>query len=375
MSLLTVEDLVVEYKLRDGYLRAVDGVSLTVEKGEYFGLVGESGSGKTTLARAILRLLPKNGAITNGKIVLNDKDITHWSEKQLRSVRWREMSFIPQSAMNALDPVARIDDQIIESIRAHESISKEEGQQRAAKLFDLVGLDPRRLRDYPHQFSGGMRQRVLIAMSLSLNPDLIVADEPTTALDVIVKDQILGQLENVQKKLHKSILLVTHDISVVAENCERTMVMYAGKIVEYAETGALLRRPYHPYTMGLKNAFPRIRGPHQELISIPGSPPNLVNAPKGCRFHPRCPFAQQQCMDEEPPILEVEPGHFSACHFPELADEFRVRATSGELWKQAATGSGPAAQTISAASSAIPLDPPMPADDEVQATPQVTVNQ
>lgn len=335
MSLLVVEDLVVEYKLRNGVLRAVDGVSLTIEKGDYFGLVGESGSGKTTLARAILRLLPKNGAITHGRVVLNGKDITHWSDKQLRSVRWQEMSFIPQSAMNALDPVVRIGDQIYESIRAHEKISKEEGYRRAANLFQLVGLDPKRLQEYPHQFSGGMRQRVLIAMSLSLNPDLIVADEPTTALDVIVKDQILAEIDRIQKDLHKSLLLVTHDISVVAENCERTMVMYAGKMVEYADTGSLLRKPYHPYTMGLKNAFPRLTGPYQELISIPGSPPDLVLTPTGCRFHPRCPFAKQRCVDEVPLALEVEPGHFSACHFPELADEFRIRATDGELWKRA----------------------------------------
>jgi len=324
--------------LRKGFLRAVDGVSFTIEKGEYFGLVGESGSGKTTLARAILRLLPKNGAITKGRILLNGKDITQWSDRQLRAVRWREMSFIPQSAMNALDPVARIGDQILESIQAHEKVSKGEGYKRAADLFQLVGLDPKRLQDYPHQFSGGMRQRVLIAMSLSLNPDLIVADEPTTALDVIVKDQILDRIDRIQKQLHKSLLLVTHDISVVAENCDRTIVMYGGKIAEYAATGPLLRRPYHPYTMGLKNAFPRLKGPYQELISIPGSPPDLIHPPPGCRFHPRCPFVQQQCIDEAPPILEVEPGHFSACHFPELAEVFRERAADGQLWRQTIAG-------------------------------------
>ena len=334
MSLLVVENLEVVYRLRNRSLKAVDNVSFTVEKGEYFGIVGESGSGKTTLARAILRLLPKNGEITKGHIILNDKDITSWSDQQLRTVRWREMSFIPQSAMNALDPVVRIGDQILESIQTHEPVTKEEGYSRAGELFKLVGLDPKRLRDYPHQFSGGMRQRVLIAMSLSLNPDLIVADEPTTALDVIVKDQILDRMDRIQKQLHKSLLLVTHDISVVAENCDKTIVMYGGKIVEYATTKALLHQPYHPYTLGLKNAFPRLKGPIRELVSIPGSPPDLVNPPSGCRFHPRCPFARQQCVDEEPALVEVEHNHYSACHFPELANEFREKATDGQLWKQ-----------------------------------------
>lgn len=335
MSLLDVRNLEVVYQLRKGLLKAVDNVSFTIEKGEYFGIVGESGSGKSTLARAILRLLPKNGKIANGQIILNGKDITQWSDRQLSTVRWREMSFIPQSAMNALDPVARIGDQILESIQAHENITKEEGYRRAGELFKMVGLDPNRLRDYPHQFSGGMRQRVLIAMSLSLNPDLIVADEPTTALDVIVKDQILDRIDRIQKQLQKSLLLVTHDISVVAENCDKTIVMYGGKIVEYAATGPLLRQAYHPYTLGLKNAFPRLRGPIQELISIPGSPPDLMNAPSGCRFHTRCPFAQERCIEEEPIITEVEPGHYSACHFSELAPEFRERAADGQLWKQA----------------------------------------
>lgn len=346
MSLLEVRDLQVVYRLRHGFLKAVDGVSFTIEKGEYFGVVGESGSGKSTLARAILRLLPRNGEITAGQIVLNGQDITRWTDRQLQAVRWREMSFIPQSAMNALDPVVRIGDQIYESIQTHEKITKEEGYRRAAELFKLVGLDPKRLTNFPHQFSGGMRQRVLIAMSLSLNPDLIIADEPTTALDVVVKDQILDRIDRIQKQLHKSLLLVTHDISVVAENCDRTIVMYGGKIVEYAATGPLLKRPYHPYTLGLKNAFPRLRGPIQELISIPGSPPDLVNPPTGCRFHPRCPFARQRCIDEEPALLEVEPGHFSACHFPESAEVFRAQAADGDLWKQAqaASADDPAAQ-------------------------------
>ncbi len=314
--LLHVQDLKVYYLRREGPVRAVDGVSFDVRPGEYFGLVGESGCGKTTLARAILRLLPANARIVAGHIWLKGRDLTRLSNRALRPLRWREISLVPQSAMNALDPVYRVGDQIIEAIQAHEPISPAAGRRRVVELFDLVGLDPGRMFDYPHQFSGGMRQRVMIAMSLALNSDLIIADEPTTALDVIVKDQILHQMERVQKQLKKSLLLVTHDISVVAENCDRVVVMYAGKIMEYAETKALLSAPFNPYTLGLKNAFPQLDGPVQQLISIPGTPPDLSAPPPGCRFHPRCAFATERCRAEEPPLLEVAPGHFRPATTP-----------------------------------------------------------
>jgi len=212
-----VEDLKVYYTSRGRQVRAVDGVSFAIEPGEYFGLVGESGCGKTTLSRAILRLLPENCRIISGSIRLNGRDLTRLSERELRSVRWREIAFVPQSAMNSLDPVVRVGDQISEAIRAHEPVTRTAALERAGALFEMVGLDAKRLREYPHQFSGGMRQRVLIAMSLALAPDLIVADEPTTALDVIVKDQILHRMDQAQRQAHKSLLLVTHDISVVAE--------------------------------------------------------------------------------------------------------------------------------------------------------------
>jgi peptide/nickel transport system ATP-binding protein len=335
MPLLDVRDLKVYYTMRGAVVRAVDGVSFSVEPGEYFGLVGESGCGKTTLSRAVLRLLPENCRIVAGSITLNGRELTHLPDRALRAVRWREIAFVPQSAMNALDPVVRVGDQIVEAIQAHERVGRAAALRRAGDLFDMVGLDPRRLRDYPHQFSGGMRQRVLIAMSLALLPDLIVADEPTTALDVIVKDQILHRMDQVQKQLGKSLLLVTHDISVVAENCDRVAVMYAGQIMEYAPTRPLLETPYHPYTLGLKNAFPSLEGEIRELISIPGTPPDLAQPPNGCRFHPRCPFATQRCLTEVPPLLQVAPGHFSACHYPERAEEFRVQAARPEVWRAA----------------------------------------
>lgn len=337
MKLLEVRDLKVSYFTPSGVVNAVNGVSFDVEQGEYFGLVGESGCGKTTLSRAILRLLPPRCEIVSGTIKLKGQDLTRMSEKQLRSLRWREMSFIPQSAMNSLDPVVRVGEQIVEAIRAHGKISRQEGLQQAAALFEMVGLDPHRITDFPHQFSGGMRQRALIAMAMALNPTLVVADEPTTALDVIVKDQILFRIDEVQRHKGKSLFLVTHDISVVAENCDRVAVMYAGKIMEHAATQPLLDKPYHPYTLGLKNAFPTIDGPLQELISIPGTPPDLAHPPQGCSFHERCPFATSRCVDEEPPLLEVEAGHYSACHYPEQAAEFRELAKNAELWKKKAS--------------------------------------
>lgn len=333
MNLLEVRDLKVYYSTANAPVRAVDGVSFDIRYGEYFGLVGESGCGKTTLARAILQLLPNNCEIVGGQIRFMGQNLVGLSDQELRPLRWDHIALIPQSAMNALDPVYRVGDQIIESIQAHEEMGNERARARVTELFDLVGLDPRRMDDYPHQFSGGMRQRVLIAMSLALNPDLIIADEPTTALDVIVKDQILYEMERVQKNLNKSLLLVTHDISVVAENCDRVAVMYAGKIMEYAETDPLLTQPFNPYTLGLKNAFPQLEGKDMHLISIPGVPPNLKSPPPGCRFHTRCAFATEKCVEEEPPLLEVEEGHFSACHYPEYAAEFRELAAEAETWE------------------------------------------
>lgn len=346
VDLLEIDNLKVYYEMTNGLVRAVDGVSLHVMAGEYYGLVGESGCGKTTLARAVLRLLPPNGRIVSGHIWLKGRDLAAMSNRELRRVRWTEMALVPQSAMNALDPVCRVGDQIVEAIRAHRRWSKQRAYERAEELFGMVGLAPRRLKDYPHQYSGGMRQRAMIAMSLALSPDLIIADEPTTALDVIVKDQILAKMDQVQKQVEKSLFLVTHDVSVVAENCDRMAVMYAGRIVESGPTDRILRAPYNPYTLGLRNAFPQISGPLRELISIPGAPPDLIDPPPGCRFHPRCPFAKKVCRITEPALAEVEVDRFSACHFSDRADEFGRLASSAETWM-----SGPAESAIEAGCS------------------------
>jgi oligopeptide/dipeptide ABC transporter ATP-binding protein len=330
--MLEVRDLRIVYDTRQGPVRAVDGVSFGIEEGEHFGLVGESGCGKTTLAKSLLRLLPPNGRIAGGAIRFRGDDLVTMDAETLRRLRWREIAMIPQSAMGALDPVFRVGDQLAEAILVHEGTSRARAMDRVRAMFDSVGLDPRRTGDYPHQFSGGMRQRALIAMALLLNPSLIIADEPTTALDVIVKDQILEQIDRVQRRSRRSMLLVTHDISVVSENCDRVAVMYAGRIMELAPVEALFGAPHHPYTLGLQNAFPTLAGEIRDLVAIPGSPPSLVAPPSGCPFHPRCPFAETRCRDSEPPLATVGPGHASACHFPERASEFRARASDPATW-------------------------------------------
>jgi oligopeptide/dipeptide ABC transporter ATP-binding protein len=257
-------------------------------------------------------------------------------EEEIRKIRWKEISMISQSAMNALDPVYRVGDQIVEAIRAHEPVDRATALERAAGLFEVVGLERKRLRDYPHQLSGGMRQRSIIAMALALNPSLIIADEPTTALDVIVQDQILQQIKELRREWGSAMIFITHDISVIAETCDAVAVMYAGKIMEYGGTVRIFKEAYHPYTLGLQNAFPSIDAHQPQLISIPGFPPSLIDPPEGCRFRPRCPFGAERCLDE-PPALEVQPGHRVACHFPNRVEEFRQLAPRGETWQEAAS--------------------------------------
>jgi peptide/nickel transport system ATP-binding protein len=416
MAMLEVRNLKTYFEILQGYVKAVDDVSFTLDRGETMGLVGESGCGKTTMAFAITRLLPSNGDIVGGEIRFNDvvigradlatevnellkrddwlpeiqkalarrgafqdegdvvklaegdilaseaslevdlrvlerlkdamamgaedgeslrlrlqrvvdRERRSWSarrrlrkrereiEERMASIRWSEISMIFQSAMNAFNPVYKVGDQIMEALLTHQDMSNEEARNRVKELFELVGLDESRIDGYPHEFSGGMRQRAIIAMALACNPQLIIADEPTTALDVIMQDRILTEIRDLQKRLGIAMMIITHDISVVAEVAEKIAIMYAGKLVEYGAIEKVFARPSNPYTIGLMGAFPSIKGDRKQLQAIPGSPPDLADPPTGCRFHPRCKYAKDICKVEEPELLEVEEHHLAACHF------------------------------------------------------------
>ncbi len=313
--LLEIKGLETYYETIKGYVKAVDDVSLSIKSKTAVGLVGESGCGKTTLALAITRLLPSNGRVLGGSVLFDGKDIISISEEEFRrEYRWKRISMVFQGAMNALNPVYRIGDQIAEAIVKHENVTKEEALERARELLSLVGIDPQRARSYPHELSGGMKQRTMIAMALACNPEFLIADEPTTALDVIVQAQVLKLIKSLQERLGLTLMLITHDLSVVAEICDYAAVMYAGKVVESADVVTIYKNPIHPYTKGLVNSFPSIRGEKKELVSIPGAPPNLLNPPPGCRFHPRCPYAMDICRREEPELISVDEEHQVACH-------------------------------------------------------------
>lgn len=332
-TVLEVNDLRTCYNSLDGPVWAVDEVSFTLNYGENLGLVGESGCGKTTIIKSIMQLLPR-GAYSTGEINFKGKNLLDLSKADIRKIRWANIAMIAQSAMNALDPVYKVGSQIVEAIRIHSSISKKEAWARAEELFALVGVDKKRLHEYPHQFSGGMRQRAVIAMALALNPDIIVADEPTTALDVVVQAQILKKIHELQEETNSSMIMVTHDISVVADTCHKVAVMYAGKIVEFGTVQEVFERPYHPYTMGLKNAFADIKGEKFELISIAGYPPDLLDPPKGCRFSERCPFATDLCRTTQPESKQVADDHIVACHHIDHVEDMRKQATKSETWAQ-----------------------------------------
>ena len=408
MPLLEVKDLIVHYRVKQGWVHAVDGVSTRLERGETLGLVGESACGKTTLGYSISQLLPRNAFIRHGHVYFREPDevrayreyyenaagdrarsramkaeelgavdrakvAAEVLEKErdrlkgklkelesqpgpgadqkrqeltgriaalgdeydlvtlsrgsdglikeyapaIRAIRWKDVSMIFQGAMNAFNPVYTVGTQIIEAIEQHYDIDDEEAERRVAELFKLVGVAPDRINDYPHEYSGGMRQRAMIAMALALNPSLVIADEPTTALDVITQHRILDQIRDIQKQLSMSMVIITHDVSVVAKVANRINVMYAGRMMEQGTTRQIFRETAHPYTAGLLASFPAVTGPKKRLASIPGNPPSLVNPPTGCRFHPRCPYAKEICKVAEPAAIDLGNGHISYCHFAE----------------------------------------------------------
>jgi peptide/nickel transport system ATP-binding protein len=323
-TLLELEDVAVEYVLRDRVVRAVDGVSLSVAPGETLGIAGESGCGKSTLANAILQILKPPAQLSGGRVLFEGRDLAAMRGDELRRFRWRHVSLVFQSAMDVLNPVMRVGDQFVDMLKAHEKVKRADALQRAGDLFELVGIDRNRVRAYPHQLSGGMRQRVVIAMALALRPELIVLDEPTTALDVVVQREILQELQQLKDELGFAVIFITHDLSLLVEFSERIAIMYAGEIVELAPADTLFRAPKHPYTVGLMQSFPPLTGPIERIAGIPGSPPNLAAPPPGCRFNPRCPhcdgrdpvlFARQ--TTERPLLREIAPAHFAACHLLE----------------------------------------------------------
>ena len=313
--LLVVQDLRTHFKLESGWVRAVDGVSFRLNDGEALGLAGESGCGKTTTALSLVRLLPSNARIRKGSsIKLFGIDLVPKTEDQLRRYRWREISIVFQGAMSALNPVRRVGEQIAEPIEFRLGEPKERARRRAAELLELVGIPRKRAEAYPHELSGGMRQRVMIAMALACDPAIVIGDEPTTALDVMVQAQILKLLEQLRQELGLSLILITHDLSVIAETCDRTLVMYAGRVAEEGPVRKIFSAPRHPYTSKLLGAFPSIQADRRSLDTIPGLPPDLRDPPPGCRFHPRCPAVMAVCKEIVPPEVIFPDGVRVACH-------------------------------------------------------------
>jgi len=314
-TLLKVTGLKTYFFTEAGIVKAVDGVSFDVREGESLGLVGESGSGKTVTALSVLRIVPKPGKIVEGKIEFKSEDLLKKSEKEVQSIRGREIAIIFQDPSSSLNPVLNVETQLRDVLTAHESLSKEECHKKILELMNLVGIPEAeiRMREYPHQFSGGMKQRVAIARALALHPTLLFADEPTTALDVTIQAQVLDLLEDLKKKMGMSLVMITHDMGIIAKMTTRVIVLYAGNVCEIAKTEDLYDHPKHPYTALLLAAVPRLDR-KKTLSIIPGNIPNLIEPPSGCRFHPRCEFAKEKCVEAPPVLEEVEPDHFVACY-------------------------------------------------------------
>lgn len=318
MPLLEVENLSIGYQTRKGFLKAVEGASFTLEKGKSLGFVGESGCGKTTIGMAIMGLLPSNAMIVEGRILFEGEDLVKMSDDQMRRIRGKKIAMIFQAAMNALNPVIRVDDQIAEAILTHDpDCSNKDAKKQVTSLYELVGIPRERMGDYPHQYSGGMKQRAIIAMALSCRPALIIADEPTTALDVIVQDQILKEIKNLQKKFNISIIFISHDISIVADVCHDIAVMYAGQLVEYGKREEVFDSPIHPYTRALLASYPTLTGERVALKAIKGETPNLIHPPDACRFCDRCSRSDTTCSIETPVWTEKSRTHRVLCCMPE----------------------------------------------------------
>jgi len=331
--LLQVKNLHTVFHTEDGTVEAIGGVNFEVREGETLGIVGESGCGKSVTSLSIMRLLPKGiGEIPQGEVIYKGKNLLELSEKEMRKIRGKEIAMIFQEPMTALNPVYTVGEQLAEMVELHLGMSKKEAYDYAIKMFEKVGIPmpEKRIYEYPHELSGGLRQRAMIAMMMSCNPNLLIADEPTTALDVTIQAQVLDLMRGLLKEYNSSLIMITHDLGVIAEMADRVAVMYAGRIVEYADVVPLFKKPSHPYTVGLMRSIPRPDVEVDRLDSIKGVVPDLFHMPKGCRFSNRCPYAIDKCFEEEPPLVEVEPGHYTRCWRYKEMEELSKHWESGE---------------------------------------------